>query len=111
MGVDYRAFLGYGKTFDDQQEAIDFILERGKIELSEEELEELYNDPQDFFNNEKWQWIELECMNYYRGYPWFVGHSVSVHSGDLSDNAKLAKETFTKVFGEEPQLIHKVIVY
>lgn len=110
MGVDYRAVIGVGKTFDDKYEAGAF-LERSGI-LTDEDREQIEEDGLNEwgYNNGK---VEVECLDCYRGDYYFVGYELSCADPEsFLKSFEEATENWDKLFpNDAADMVKTVKVY
>jgi len=109
MGVDYRAVIAIGKTFNDKYEAQEFIEQH--LNLSDEEQEYLDESLEEFLYNNAY--VDGGCLNLYTGNYYYIGHDISCLSPatfkhTFEKGMDYWKANFPNV---EPEVINTVMVY
>jgi hypothetical protein len=104
MGVDYNAFLGIGKRFDNKEDVKEFLKKHAF--LNDDHIAHV-------FDGGALDGVIAECLDCYSGEDWFVGFEVGgEHPDTLINNVVEVHERWDAMFKDvAPRVIHAVKIW
>lgn len=107
MGISYSAILAIGKEFDEQSEAVQFLVDNGLA--TEEEIEEADGPSEWLYNHES---LDGSMLNYCSGYGFYIGFDISVRSTErFAKDYTEGLAEWNKLFPDTPaEIVHTVMV-